>query len=789
MVENDYVTANYYFLRILNSPKWEEYGNKVSVLGKLGIIEESQAHFEESSDYYRRLCEYLSAHPKDPKRNLYRFYAQRYAQTLERIGEYAQASKLYWDLLRKADGTVEPAFLSLLIRNYEFQKVSPSDWARLEELVIPKFMDQAGWDFAELYRIKEKYTKAREMYEMLWPKYPRQAVRHAESIYRVYVALQTLDRLLADLRQAHDKKKLSGDYLALEIVLLEHDKQPAQALSRLEDFFQIRSNTISVKNAPQIVGKYPTALIDTWVNLVEKQRGLEDAIRLLRIYVNQSPMESSKREKLSNLLYRAGRVDEAVQVWMDWSELQKSNPFAIFHAVEMINSMGDPELARNLLADFQNKIAPNIAYQHAKTALELGDYEQAFASFAIANASANVNSPRITNMIDQFAEKRSHEAELFQALLSSASKTIQTGGVEPWIRDPLLRLGIQRGEYQSLESLARADQTGRWLMYLAEKAQHLGQREWAIELLQSVPASSRHATSARLQLARLLSRDASKERLETAISLLKPSVEEILSETKVVVLTEAKRKRLFQYIELSIRGYQPAGAMVALRQIESTSATLGKAMASGDLDRLRYYRARALSQLSSLEPALELYRSLSREPWISRADMQVAKILLAQKKTNEAKRRLREIVENPNRWKSHNEALSLLTGLEPLVGDSLLLYCDSILYRIQGRFKDAIPLLRELAVNHYWDDMEEWARYTIAEMEKKAGDQAAARDEWKRLALDADHPILHGKTRMELLDLKKSAFEIIEDSTAYQDFLLDFSNTLFSDLVRLQSNR
>jgi len=68
-----------------------------------------------------------------------------------------------------------------------------------------------------------------------------------------------------------------------------------------------------------------------------------------------------------------------------------------------------------------------------------------------------------------------------------------------------------------------------------------------------------------------------------------------------------------------------------------------------------------------------------------------------------------------------------------------------------------------------------------------AGNKETAREEWQRLTLDADHPVIHGLTRYELLHLRKPVGVSDQDGTAYQELLLDFPNTIFSDLARLEN--
>ena len=91
----------------------------------------------------------------------------------------------------------------------------------------------------------------------------------------------------------------------------------------------------------------------------------------------------------------------------------------------------------------------------------------------------------------------------------------------------------------------------------------------------------------------------------------------------------------------------------------------------------------------------------------------------------------------------------------------------------------------ELAVNTYGEDTEEWARYQIGKMNQQLGNRGSP-DEWQRLQVEADHPIIHGLVRYELIQEPLPSGSGIRSTTEYQDFLIDFPDTLFSDLARIQ---
>jgi hypothetical protein len=167
----------------------------------------------------------------------------------------------------------------------------------------------------------------------------------------------------------------------------------------------------------------------------------------------------------------------------------------------------------------------------------------------------------------------------------------------------------------------------------------------------------------------------------------------------------------------------------------------------------------------------------------------LARIYIAQRHTDIAVSLLHEIASDRRFWRCANDALSLLAVLEPLVGDSLQLFCDATMYELQGRMDSAIPPLRQLAVDYYGGDLEEWARYYIGKLKQRTGDTDGARQEWERLILDVDETVVHGLTQLELLQLNDRADAQITNMTYYQDLLIDMPNSLFADLARLRMQR
>ena len=245
-------------------------------------------------------------------------------------------------------------------------------------------------------------------------------------------------------------------------------------------------------------------------------------------------------------------------------------------------------------------------------------------------------------------------------------------------------------------------------------------------------------------------------------------------------------QQLLNYANYRLNAFQPEDALVAVRQIESSSRTLTRPLSQPASERLIFERGRALTELTSFQPALLLLDRVKTQPFLTEAKFLKAQILLSQKQVEESRTLLKEIVEGDESWRRANDALALLVALDPLVGESLDLFCQSVLYQLQGRAEDAVPVLRQLAVEQFDKDPAEWARYQIGRLKEEAGDAEGARKEWDQLLLEANHPVILGMLRRNRIHRINAAGERITDMTAYQELLLDFPDTLASDLARLE---
>ena len=814
MMNLDYPTASYYFRRIMDASEWAEYPEKINVLSKIGLIEENQARFPEAAHCYQLIVDemsksqnpasgapipvvtgpvnirILSQQQSNSSQTFYRYYMQRLADCYDRAGNYQKSSNLYWKLIKESEKGIEPAYIVPLLKSCEFLDISAEELKTLHDLIVPAYVERLGWNLADLYRAKEKAPEAREIYEMLWPRFPQQASRHASSIYAVYKPLKQLGVLLEKVHAAEEDENYAEDFLLFEAELLENNSQPQDALSVIEKFLSDGEPLSLDQKTKELIGRFSTPVLDKWIDLLEKIRGTEAVLPVLQSFVVQSPMETARRERLANLLMNAGRKEDAVNLWKDWMKMQSNNPLAALFAVESIFALGEPQMAKDLLTKSLKTVSPNIAYNYAFTALKLGDYNTAIASFTIAAASGGIEPLQITTAIDQFTDRSIDSGAFVSAMIESVSPMIASQKEPAWLRDSLLTLGLQTNQKEKLTALADTDVSGRWKMLLALEGLKQGKNDLAVEMLQSIPKESLYASGADIQLANLLSRSSDSAKLRKALALYKPHVDKILQVTEGIRLTEGTLNRLMDYVDVSLNCFQPAEALSAIRYIESVSPASIQPVNQYSLERLRFGRARAFAELSSLEPALGLLKEIKDQPFFSEAALLQIKIRVAQKKIDDVMPDLKDMIKNPVHWQIANQSLALYMSLEPLVGESQRLYSDAMLYELQGRFEDAIALLRQIAVENYGEDTEEWARYTIGLLEKKSGIPDKARDEWKRLSMDADNPVVHGLARYELfhLDAPVPSASSVRESTEYQELLLDFPNTLFSDLVRLEVN-
>lgn len=788
LAAGDYITAEYYFQRMLDSEEWEAYPDKINVLTQLGILEESQGRFEQAASYYERALERTPVNKNNSIALRMNYYAQRYAECLERAGYYQKAEKVYWDLYENAEKTNKVIMLRRLIDNYAFQQLTQEEIKQLKDIIIPQYQDLLGWELADLLRLQGEMKQSLELYELMWPRQISRAFKSVDAMAEVYKSLNQLDSLLERLQ---DRRKNSGspyNFLLLEIKLLQSVGEHQKALDTLNGFLEADKFSTYEDKIAQLIGQAPIEVLDVWVDLVEELNSESEAIDMMKSVVKFLPLDVSRRDILGQMLYNAGRVDEAIQLWEEWVELQPKNPLATFKAAEKIHALGDEDKAKRILQSGQAERPPALAAREGDMALSLGLFDQAFAAFEIAVASGGVKPNAVTQLIERYADKNPDPKPLVGALIKKATGKTFTE-VPEWIRTPLLDLGVKHHFKNELDSIARLDDSGLWKIHLARAAEKQGDRDWAVDLLQSVTEDSQYHNTAKRELAHILSEDQLIPSQREAAELLEPSLSMVLDTTRPVPLSTVLVDRLMNYADIQLQAFQPAKALTALHRIESSSPTLDRPLSKSEQDRLRFLRGKALLEFSSIEPAIHLLESIQYQPQLTEAKYLLARTYLAQNEVEKGMAYLREIVENRKYWQRANDALELLSAVEPLVGESLDLFCQAQLYMLQGRMEDAVPVLRQLAVNEYGNDSEEWARYTIGKMMQISGDRQSATDELKRLKIDVDHPVIQGMVELELLQLTQPADDTIGNMTRYQELLIDFSDTIFSDLARLEMQR
>ena len=791
--KSDYVSASYYFNRIRESENWDTYPKKVDLLSRLATIEERQSRYDTAAKFYAQMIDLVPKMIGSKKNSLRHYYLTRHANSLERSGLYRTANKIYWQGYHESEKAYQLTLLKHILRNMSYQQLTDRDIAPVRKRILPALVNELGWDLADLYRVQGMVLKSFELMETLWPMDGVQNINdalqtsrvRASGIVEVYTRLKHLDDLIERMRAARAERSSPIPLLLLEIAILEDADRGGEALKTLESFLL---KTVGVSSREQVsiedlTALVPGLLLDRWIDLVSQIRGNNEGIRILQDRVEMLPMDLPQRKRLSGLLLSEGREEEAVQQWTAWAETQKNTPLAVLNAAEEIYSLGEKSAASELLSRLTERIPPSLAIKQGNVALRMGDYEQAFAAYEVAAASGGIQplvlSMSVLRNAGTIVDRKPLVAYLIQAASGRAYQTIPV-----WIKHPLMQLGVSGRLKNELKSLIRYDSSGVWLIHLSKEALKQGDRTWARELLEAVPEKSVHRASAEQTLALFLSDDRSPVHRSRAAEMLLPSVAMVLDASKSIPLNRTLTDRLLQYAELCLDAFEPAKAFTAIRKIESSSPTLKQPIIGAMKDRLSMARARALVQYSAFQPALDILNTIGHDPYFSDAQFLMTQIQIARGDLEIARSLLHELADRDRAWSRVNDALSLLVALEPLVGDSLSLFSDAMIYQLQGRLNDAIPPLRQLAVEQYGNDAEEWARFRIGVIKKKSGDIDAAREEWRRLLLDVDNPIIHGMTRYELVSVGIAAGEAVANGTDFQELLLEFPDSIYSDLAR-----
>jgi|GEM_PF-3932801 tetratricopeptide (TPR) repeat protein len=788
LAQMDYVTAKYYFDRIRESEDWPLYPNRMDVLNKLGMIHENQSQYREAVEYYREVLAILAEQESSTGDSTFAFYELRYADCLERAGFYARAGDLYRQMLETSNSNMHVAVLQRLIHNYGFHTPSEEQMQTLHDRVVRDNLETLGWELADLYRIREASTKSYELYEQLWPKNPNMALHYVAPMAEVYISVKRLDELVDAIHALLDSSASGIPFLLLEMQLLEHANRGEDALHLLETYLTELGKRDGITNFGDLVGTDTNDLLVKWVDLANRYGDVELVERQIRRITQRIPMDMRWHEKLANVLLREGKSVEALQVWKDWAQKNRANPLAVINAARQMMNLDSSETAMDVMAEIEGRIPPALAIQEGEIALRLGRINQALSAYTLATTSGAVHPDQIVNSIAAYAERASDVSPLVASLLQAATET-PFRDTPSWLRDALIQITIRFGHQAELEALTTGDESDVWKIHMAREALNQGKRKWTRHLLESISAESLYKPTADLELASLIGEETDVPSQRRAAELLKPAIVDLLEATGPVRLTSTAVDRLLQYGNYCLNGYQPGEALSAVRCIESSSITLSHPLDSSTVDRLSLARGRALVQFGSFQPGLDAIDTVKTNDVAGDAFFLKANVLLALNRIEDARALLTEIAESRQYNKNSNDALALLCAMEPLVGDSLELFCLSQLYQLQGRKDDALPALRQLAVERYGEETEEWARFAIGKIEAENGNWQSAREEWERLLLDVDHPLIHGITRLNLTRLPQPSGEIIADMTAYQKIMLDFPDTLIFDLAKMEAQQ
>ncbi|MGC9327439.1 MAG: hypothetical protein ACP5I1_07375, partial [Candidatus Hinthialibacter sp.] len=656
----DYVSASYYYQRMMESDQWQAFSNQIDVLRKLAMIEESQAEFERAADYYRRLLDALPS-TNDPRANTLRhFYMQHYAENLERIGLYEQASSIYWEIIRRSDSAQQQNILRLLMENYAYQQLTDEQIENVRRRILPQHREELGWEFADLLYHQGRVRESIELFEQLWPEDPLRACDYAGKLVELHRSTNQLEALLEQIREEQDSgREAAVAYLLLEISILEEDGRGEEALNRLEDYI---GETVGVDH-PDFAGEWllsiPGRLIDRWIDLTVRFRGAEPAVQMLEHILKQIPMDLNRRRKLSDLFVREGELQKAVQLWRQWAHDQSNAPTAVLNAAQEIFSLGDVESAKKLIDQLKGTIPPPLAWRQGQALLQYGDFPGAMAAFHIAAASGETPPSMISSVIVQYAETQSDLNPLVSNLVKEASRATFNAAAE-WIKTPLFQIGVQPAYRNLLQPLIEADEQGVWKYHFAAEAIRYGDQDWAASLLDAIPGGSFYRPIADQMRAKILRGDPAITAQREAADLMLPSLQDVLSTTEAVALNSGSLSRLLTYTELRLNAYQPDEAFKAIHVIEAASSTLDHPLSLEDSSRLVFYRGRAYAEAASFGPAAQWLKSVRVSPYEESAQMLLARIYIAQREAEMAKTLLEEIVENPRYWRKANDAMVLL---------------------------------------------------------------------------------------------------------------------------------
>ena len=780
----DYVAASYFFQRLRDSDQWETFPQKVDVLGKLGMVEEGQSRFDAAASWYRQVINEIAVESPQQIDAFAQYYVLRYTECLERSGAYSRAAEILWDQYARSEPVVKPTILYRILRNSQYQELTEDELRAIRTEVEANGLINLGWNLAELYQRNQRFNEAFSLYEQLWPNAPAEARDHLDAMLATYQAIDKLDEWLDQLQKAVDQGVNPNQFILLETEILRSLNQGEIALQRMETALSKLAGVANLNDITSLVGKAPSSLIQHWLELVQLYRGEDDALAMLQAWVNNQPNDILLRGKLAEWMANAGNVDEAGELWLSWSRERNSDSASILLAAEKLIELAANDAARQLLAEQQANLDPKYALRFGQLALRINQFQQAVEAFNTATVKAQTPANFISDAVLTYADSAPDADALFDALVRSVSGE-PFSALPGWARTTVQELGFRRNRMNTLSEMAQAEPSGAWRIELARAASQQGEQDWALQLLDQIEDNSPYQNTAKREKALLLGDSMLVPRKVEAVQLMQASLAGVLPATSEIPLTHIMAERLFTYGEYCLNAFLPNDALRAIVRIESASHQLPQPMPPINQERLRFLRARSMMELGSWTRAMEIYETITLPPYSTDARYYEARILLGLERAEEAKAALQELLDQPDHWRRANDALAYLTALEPLVGEPLEWLCKAQLFELQGRFMEAAPFYRQIAVAQYGEDTEEWARYVIGDLERISGQWSAARQEWERLALDVDHPVIHAMIRWELWRAAV-AEDAVAAATGFQNLLMDFPDSLASDLARLE---
>lgn len=780
----DYVAASYYYQRLRESDQWASFPQKVDVLGKLGMVEEGQSRFEAAAGWYKQVIDQFAAENPQKSDAFSQYYVLRYAECLERSGAYKQAAQVLWDQYAKSEPVLRPTFLSRILRNYQYQELSEDDLRKIREEVEANGMKNLGWNLADLYHRNNRFSEAYSIYEQLWPEAPSEARTHLDAMITTYQAMGKLDLWLDQLHKAIVLGVNLNQFILLETEILRSLDRGEDALKQMEAALTSLIGVNDLSDVKQLIGKAPSSLIQNWLELVKHYRGPDEAISLLQKWLEIQPNDILLRGEMAEWLANEGKLDEAGALWLEWTHNRNDDSASILLAADQLIELGASDAAGKLLEEQQGNFDPKYSMRFGQLALQVNKFQQAVDSFNAATVKAQTPANLISDAVLNYAESAPDADALFDALVQNASGVIFSE-IPGWLRVSLQDLGFRRRHFQTLQEIAEAEPSGAWRIELARTASRQGEDDWALKLLEHVPNDSPYANTANREKALLLGNSVLIPQKIEAVKLMRSSIAGILPATSAIPLSQLIAERLFTYSEICLDAYLPNESLKAVVRIESASNELPQPISPLTNERLRFLRARSMMELGSLPRALELFQTITLAPYATDAHYYESRILLGLDRVEEAKAVMQEILDQPEDWLRANDALAYLAALEPLVGEPLEWLCKAQLFELQGRFMEAAPYYRQIAVAQFGDDTEEWARYVIGDLERISGQWKSAREEWERLAVDVDHPVIHAMIRWQLWRAE-AAQDAVAAATDFQKLLMDFPDSLASDLARLE---